>query len=150
FKQSIDYSTSLNYAVMNYAAKYRKELLFNIYRMGRNSIEKGRKDTWSLSPTKVAVIDSAISNARRNSKHLTNQRFVSTGLIDSLFKNPVYRDPRAYIIPSNQPRMNTAVKFLNALSGNGIKIHQATADFIINGKTYPEKSFIVKTDQAFR
>ena len=68
FKQSIDYSISLNYAVLSYAAKYRQELLFNIYRMGKNSIEKGNKDTWSLSPSKVAVIDSAITKLRKEDK----------------------------------------------------------------------------------
>ena len=41
FKNSIDYSVSLNYAVLNYAQRYRDELLFNIYKMGKNSIERG-------------------------------------------------------------------------------------------------------------
>jgi hypothetical protein len=52
FRQSIDYSVSLNYAVLNYAVRYRDELLFNIYRMGKNSIERGSKDTWGLSQIK--------------------------------------------------------------------------------------------------
>ncbi|MFZ9241317.1 MAG: peptidase, partial [Chitinophagaceae bacterium] len=38
FKNSIDYSVSLNYAVLMYAARHRDELLYNIYRMGKNSI----------------------------------------------------------------------------------------------------------------
>src|SRR5690606_1904334 len=74
FKQSIDYSISLNYAVLNYAAKYKDEVLFNIYRMGRNSIEKGSKDTWSLSPSKVAVVEQAIENLKKQNKELRNQR----------------------------------------------------------------------------
>src|SRR5690606_20972109 len=57
FRQSIDYSVSMNYAVMNYAARHADEMLFNIYRMGRNSIEKGQKDTWGLSPNKVDKIE---------------------------------------------------------------------------------------------
>jgi hypothetical protein len=44
FRQSIDYSISLNYAVLDYASRYRDELLYNIYKMGRNSIERGSKD----------------------------------------------------------------------------------------------------------
>lgn len=150
FKQSIDYSISLNYAVMNYAAKYKEELLFNIYRMGRNSIEKGQKDTWSLSPSKVAVIDSAYNEAKKTDKSLANQRYMPREFMNSLFKNPEYRDPRGYIIPANQPNANTTIKFLNALSKNGIKIQQASQEFTVNGKTYPANSFIVKTDQAFR
>jgi hypothetical protein len=44
FKNSIDYSVSLNYAVLNYASRHKDELLYNIYTMGKNSIEAGRKD----------------------------------------------------------------------------------------------------------
>ena len=50
FRQSIDYEVSLNYAVLDYAARYHDELLFNIYRMGHNSIERGSRDNWTLSP----------------------------------------------------------------------------------------------------
>ena len=41
FRQSIDYSMSLNRAVLDYASRMRENLLFNIYRMGRHSIERG-------------------------------------------------------------------------------------------------------------
>ncbi|MEY3918519.1 MAG: hypothetical protein RLZZ132_855, partial [Bacteroidota bacterium] len=39
FKNSIDYSLSLNYAVLNYATRYREEVLMNIYKMGKKSID---------------------------------------------------------------------------------------------------------------
>src|SRR5690606_37950572 len=57
---------------------------------------------------------------------------------------------RGYIIPSNQPDFPTAVKFLNALIRTGIIVHQATQDFVVEGKTYPAGSYVVKTNQAFR
>jgi hypothetical protein len=38
FRNSIDYSVSLNYAVLNYASRHKDELLMNIYTMGKNSI----------------------------------------------------------------------------------------------------------------
>lgn len=150
FKQSIDYSTSLNYAVLNYAAKYKDEVLFNIYRMGRNSIEKGSKDTWSLSPSKVAVVEQAIENLKKQNKELRNQRQNPKQALDSLLKNPKYRDPRVYIISAHQDNPVTTVKFLNALSANGIRIEQAKEAFTHNGKQYPAKSFIIRTNQAFR
>lgn len=56
FKNSIDYSVSLNYAVLNYAMRYRDELLFNIYKMGKNSIQKGQKDTWTPYPKRADEI----------------------------------------------------------------------------------------------
>lgn len=59
FKQSIDYSLSLNYAVLNYAARHYDELLFNQYRMGKNSIERGSEDYWTLSPKRSDAIIAA-------------------------------------------------------------------------------------------
>ena len=40
FRQSIEYSVTANRAVLDYASRNRDRLLFNIYRMGRNSIER--------------------------------------------------------------------------------------------------------------
>lgn len=150
FKNSIDYSISLNYAVLGYASRYRNEVLYNIYRMGRNSIEKGRQDTWSLSPSKVAVIDSAIAQARRDNPETSQQRFAPRETMESLFSDKDYRDPRGYIIPKNQKDIVTTIRFLNALIGNGIAVQVADRDFSINGKSYEEGSYIIKTDQAFR
>ncbi|WP_231561517.1 hypothetical protein [Sphingobacterium sp. T2] len=39
---------------------------------------------------------------------------------------------------------------MNALSANGIRIEQAKEAFTHNGKQYPAKSFIIRTNQAFR
>jgi hypothetical protein len=64
FQQSIDYSVSLNYAVCNYAARYRDEMLFNAYRMGKNSIDRGSMDYWTLSPKRSAAIIEAAKAAQ--------------------------------------------------------------------------------------
>lgn len=150
FRQSIEYSTSLNYAVLNFAAKFKDELLFNIYRMGRKSIEKGNQDTWSLSPSKVAVVEKAIKNLKAQDEKLKTQRGNPKQAIDSLLKDPKYRDPRGYIISTQQNNPATTVRFLNALSANGIRIEKANESFSINGKNYPAQSYIIKTNQAFR
>ncbi len=147
FKQSIDYSISLNYAVLGYAARYRDELLFNIYRMGRNSIEKGGQDHWSLSPSKVALIDSAI---QANKAVNQQERYPDAGYIEHYFGKKELRDARAYVISADQPDFPTAIKFLNALIGNGIQVLQATEAFQVGQKSYPKGSYIVKTAQAFR
>lgn len=150
FKQSIDYSISLNYAVLNYAAKFNQEVLYNIYKMGRNSIEKGKKNHTTLSPSKIAVIDKATENLRKNNTELAKARYAPSSALDSLLTNPNYRDPRGYIISAENENMATTIRFLNALSANGIQIKQAKATFSHAGKTYPEGSFIITTDQAFR
>jgi hypothetical protein len=65
-------------------------------------------------------------------------------------RTPERRDPRAFIIPSNQRDFPTAVKFINALREVNVTVHRATADFQANGKTYPAGTFVVFTNQAFR
>ncbi|OYY04160.1 MAG: peptidase, partial [Sphingobacteriia bacterium 35-40-5] len=149
FRQSIDYSVSLNYAVLNYAVRYRDELLFNIYRMGKNSIERGSKDTWGLSPNKVEAINQAYLKDQPGAK-IANQQILPKKYFDTVMNNPANRDARGYIIPSDQADFQTAVKFVNALIRSGILVHKATSDFNVAGKNYPKGSFIIKTNQAFR
>ncbi|NCU02715.1 MAG: peptidase [Chitinophagaceae bacterium] len=153
FRQSIDYSVSLNYAVLDYAVRNREPLLYNIYKMGKNSIDKGNKDQWSLSPNKVEAIKKAFFKDQRPSAQNSNQNFVDTVPLkyyDAVFKDPAMRDPRGFIIPSDQPDMSSAVKFVNTLLLSGIRVEKATADFSVAGKTYPAGSYVVKANQAFR
>ncbi len=150
FKQSIDYSVSLNYAVMGYASRYKNEVLFNIFRMGKNSIERGSTDYWPLSPSKVALIDSALKRESKANPNLSSNRAEERKVLNDLYGNPELRDPRGYIISPDQPDFPKAIKFLNALIQNGIEVNHASADFQVNGKNYIKGSYIVKTNQAFR
>lgn len=155
FRQSIDYSISLNYAVLDYAARYRSSLLYNIYKMGRHAIERGSKDNWTLYPKYTRMLRTTDSTKKEGEEDNSDFSFgredtSSTKLFDAVLKNPVYRDARGYIIPADQPDFPTAVKFINALSRSGIAIHKATAAFTIAGKHYPAGSYVVKTAQAFR
>ena len=56
FKQSIDYSMSFNRGVLDYASRNRENLLFNIYRMGQRSIERGSGDYWTPSPSRINAL----------------------------------------------------------------------------------------------
>jgi hypothetical protein len=162
FRQSIDYSVSLNYAVLNYAVNNRKDLLYGIYFMGKNSIVNGSRDYWGLSPRHIDSINNAFRKDQRNSR-TTESGINATGGIrpgsfdtiplkyfDIVLKDSTLRDPRGYIISADQPDFPTAVKFVNALIRSGISVHKATAEFSVQGKKYPAGSFIVKTAQAFR
>lgn len=44
FKDAVDYMRTASVAVLDYATKYREELLYNRYQAGRNAIQKYRKD----------------------------------------------------------------------------------------------------------
>lgn len=151
FKNAIDYSVSLNYAVLNYAQRYGDELLYNIYKMGRNSIDRGSKDNWSFSPKKIDAINAAAQADRSPATGAFGGRGVmSLKFLDTVMKNPVNRDARGYILSSDQPDFTTAIRFLNALIRTGIGVQKASAPFTVSGKTYPAGSYVVKTDQAFR
>jgi hypothetical protein len=162
FRQSIDYSVSLNYAVLNYAVNNRKDLLYGIYRMGKNSIDNGSRDFWGLSPKHIDSINNAYKKDQKNTKSGeaadNNASGIRLGSLDTIplkyynlvLNNPTLRDPRGYIISAEQPDFPTAVKFLNALIRSGVQVHQATSDFTVEGRRYPSGSYVVKTAQAFR
>ena len=144
FKNSIDYSVSLNYAVLNYAARYKDELLYNIYTMGRHSIEAGSKDNWTLYPKK----SEALSDLLKTEKVIGKIDSFQLAVFNKVYKNPATRDPRGYIIPINQS--TTAIQFVNILIKSGIKVHRANTDFMVGTKKYLAGAYIVKTNQAFR
>ena len=121
FRQAIDYSVTANRAVIDAASRNRETLLLNSYRMGRNSIERGSRDTWTPSPHRQARVGDLAA-----------------------------RDPRGYIIPGDGPDMGTAIRFVNALLGSGVRVQRATTTFEIGGVRYPAGSFIVPAAQAFR
>ncbi len=147
FRNSIDYSVSLNYAILDYASRYKDQLLYNMYRMGKNSIEKGSTDNWILLPKYIDSVKTMIS---RDNKNESRRGKATDKYFDSVFRSPENRAPRGFIIPSNQPDFFSAVKFINALIESGIRIEKATKAFAVNGKSYPAGSYVVKTDQAYR
>jgi hypothetical protein len=157
FRQSIEYSITANRAVLDVASRYREEFLFNIYRMGRNSIERGSRDSWTTTPRRVAALADAMASeglgdgARFNPAASVGgfSTTAPTRLFDRL-RDPADRDPRAYVIRSDQPDFLTATKFVNALIRTGVVVERATADFEAGGARYPAGSYVVKTAQAFR
>ena len=144
FAQSLQYELTANRAVMDVASRHREQFLFNSWRMGQNSIERGSKDTWTLTPDRVARVKAAFDSNRTARRTLPATDYLN------ILQTPETRDPRGYIIPSDQPDFATAVKFVNALVKNGITIHRATSPFTVGAKTYPVGSYVVLTAQAFR
>jgi len=151
FRQSIDYSVTANYAVLDMASRYRETFLYNIYRMGRNSIEKGSQDSWTVYPKRIDKVRKAIqadSKAAGTTAAVASRN--DSERYYGMLRDPALRDPRGYIIPADQPDFPTAAKFVTALLETGVTVHRATAEFTVNGKKYPAGSFVVKTAQAFR
>ncbi|WP_257669301.1 M14 family metallopeptidase [Parapedobacter tibetensis] len=158
FKEAIDYSVSLNYAILNYASRVGDELLYNRYKMGRNAIEKGNQDYWTPKPSYIHKIETDYAADKKAGKtggeadegHYGNRNNIPTSYYDAVFKNPALRDPQGFIIPADQTDFPRAIHFINALMKSGVLVHTATSDFSVAGKAYPAGSYLVKTSQAFR
>ena len=153
--QTVEYQWSLNRAVIDYAARNRERLLFNIYKMGANSIQKGQEDSWTTTPTKIDALKEAAKTAKAPVEDpvlaaMIGRGAVDPGLYKSVLQSAETRDPRGYVIPADQADMPTVVTFLNALIKTGVDVDKATKPFKVAGKTYPAGSYVVKTAQAYR
>jgi len=172
FRQSIDYSITANRAILDYASRYREELLYRIYQMGRDETKWGNEDHWTFTPHESAKVematcgtstiptvatpvapggrDAGAGGGGRGGGGGGGRGGGACGGLYAALTTKELRDPRGFIIPSDQPDFGTAVRFINALIKSGITVQKATASFTVNGKQYPANSLIVKTAQAFR
>lgn len=153
-QDSLDYQLSLNRAVLDYASRNKERLLFNIYRMGANSIERGSRDTWTVTPSKVDELASAAPYTPPGEDPAARRPWAPKRVDPKLYKEvmqaPEDRDPRVYVISPEQRDFPTAIAFLNALIKNGVEVEKAESAFSAGGKTYPAGAYIVRTAQAYR
>src|SRR5262245_18739948 len=167
FRQSIDYSVTANYAVFDVASRNKDTFLYNIYLMGKNSIERGSRDNWTTSPRKIIAAEAALAppgggRGGRGAEPSSDEapasgagggrggRGATVTQFNTLSRDPALRDPRGFILPSDQPHFPTATNFVNALIKTGVVVHRATAAFPVGGKAYPAGSYVVKSAQPFR
>ncbi len=154
FREAIEYSMTMDRAVLDYASKNSEQVLYNRYLMGKKAIEKGSKDSWTVLPKNVDEVIRRIAED-------TTYNFASPQLVRrrgkgydpkyfSWFRLPENRDPRGYILPSDQPDFPTATRFVNTLIKNGVTVMVADRDFTVSGEKYPRGSYVVKCAQAFR
>ena len=158
FRQSIDYSITADRAILDYASRHKDQILYNQYLMGKNAIERGSRDSWTISPHRLDAVEAAATADRQRGSGQRGGRGGGGGNLTgdaaqkywAMLHDPAQRDPRGYIIPSDQPDFLTAIKFLNTLIKNGVEIERVDAQFALNGKTYPAGSYVVKANQAYR
>ena len=150
FRQSIDYSVTANYAVFDIASRNRENFLYNIYQMGKNSIARGSRDSWTPTPRRVIAAQAAVDSDRDGRRDAEAAGGGAVESFQALLRSPVARDPRGFILPSNQRDFPTATRFVNALIKTGVVVRKATAPFTVRGRSYPAGSWVVKSAQAFR
>jgi hypothetical protein len=165
-RQSIDYVLTADYAILDIASRFREEFLYRIYRAGKNSLERGSEDYWTLTPKRVAAMEAAYEKDQRAAGIAPRPAGGDAPAGDNggggganpgiplkyweQLHTKEMRDPRGYIIPSDQADFLTATKFVNALIKCGIEVERATKDFEVAGKKYPAGSYVIMAAQAFR
>lgn len=149
FRQSIDYAITADRAILDLAARMREHFLMNMYKMARNSIERGSRDHWTVSPRRIEAVEEAIQKDKAQPAGERFSRGYPAKYYD-LLRDPAARDPRGYILPADQPDFLTATKFVNALIKSGVTVLRARQAFAVGGKSYPAGSYVIKCNQAFR
>jgi hypothetical protein len=163
-KQSIEYLLTADRAILDLAAKMREDFLYRIYVMGKNSIRRGSEDSWTITPKRLAALQAAVAKEQppQGGRGAGAAEFAGdtpgfggrggtpVKFLNSVLHDPAARDPRGYVIPSEQPDFPTATRLVNILMKNGVVVHRATSSFQVAGKTYPAGSYILRAAQAFR
>ena len=145
FRQSIEYSMTTNYAILDIASERKEDFLFNMYRMARNAIDAGSRDHWTFYPKRIDAVRAAIVKESGSGRGAAPLSFY-----DVVLRDPAARDPRGFILPADQPDFLTATKFVNILIKAGVVVHRATGPFTVAGTGYPAGSYVVKTAQPYR
>ena len=57
-----------NKAVLDYASRNREQLLYNIWLMGKNAIERGSRDSWTITPKIVEAAHEAGGGGGRRAR----------------------------------------------------------------------------------
>ena len=134
-RQTVEYLQTANFAILDHAARYRRELLRDIWRMGRNSIERGSRDHWTPTPALVAL-------AKKKTEAKEDG--------DAVFVDPMLRDPRAWVMPLDQRDSAAAFRMAQALQRSGVEVHVANAPVVVGDRKAPAGSLVVFAAQAFR
>ncbi len=165
FREAIEYSVTNNYAILDIASKRHEDFLYNMYKMAKNAIDKGNRDNWTIHPTRIEAAREAIEaqaeGASRGAENVGPRGGRGGGgggrgagapvaVYNNVLHDPKMRDPRGFVVPSDQPDFLTATKFVNILIKGGVVVHRATAPFTVAGKPYPAGSYVVKAAQPFR
>ena len=131
YAQSIAYEQTNNRAMLDYASRNRTTLLYDVYVMGKRSIDAGLKDSWTITPKRIEALEEAATTSpaptgRRGNNssgapspassagggvaqtpapaaNTFGPRGLPAGLYETVLHDPAHRDPRGYVLSADQP-----------------------------------------------
>ena len=145
YRQSIDYEMTNNRAMLDLRLALSRNLALQHLAHGDELDREGQQGSLDHHAEAHRRAGSGGSGASRRRTRRTGRtgggsagrrrlaaaaasrltRAVPAELYDTVLHDPKLRDPRGYIIPSDQPDFATATEFVNALLKNGITVMQA-------------------------
>ena len=129
-RQTVEYLQTANFAMLDYGARFGDDLLMSMYTMASRAVKHGREDHWTVTPRLVAEAE------RRDD--------------DTVFSDPLWRDPRAYVLPADQRDWSAATRLARTLWRGGVDMAVADEAFPLNGKVMPAGSLVIRCDQPYR
>ena len=164
FRSSIDYSVTANYAVLDFASRYRQTLLTNIWRMGRNSMRARRQRHAGPSTraawTACATVDrgGAAGAARREQRGDVGRRPVRRraqpgGVARGTWRCCGGRSGATRAATSSPPTSRTFPRPPSSSTRCGRTASRCTATTDValrERQAYPAGSYVVRTAQPFR
>src|SRR5206468_2386064 len=102
----------------------------NMYKMAKNAIDKGSRDNWTIHPKRVEAARKAVEAAQGRSEPGENigpraglggrggggrGGGAPVAIYNDVLRDRKLRDPRGFVLPSDQPDFLTATKFVNTL-----------------------------------
>src|SRR2546430_12286270 len=100
FREGIEYSVTNNYAILDIASKRKEDFLFNMYKMGKNAIENGTRDHWTIHPKRIEAARAAIGipGAETGGGRGGRGARVPIEIYNTVPRDPAARHPRAFIL----------------------------------------------------
>ncbi len=125
-RDSLRYEVEANYAILDFASRYRERLLLDTYQAAKNAIDRGNKDTWTRYSSRVMALGA------------------------DAIKKPELRDARMYVLPADQRDPGSMRWFVDRLMDCGVEVEQLTQAATVNGKNCPAGSYVIPCNQAYR
>ena len=119
----------------------------------RAAATPGRSRRRAIAAVKAEIAQGDAAGPKRRTRAVGGggARGGADEVLRSCCTSPTMRDPRGYIIPSDQPDFLTATKFVNTLIKAGVAVQRATAPFTVGRQAVSRPArYVVKTAQAFR